>query len=127
MSLRYSTRLTGNPSYENRIPDQKAVIIAGQGTLGLEIPDQVPDADTVVVLTGGGGLIGGVSKAIAERAPSVRVVGVQAEDAATVPQSLQKGAPQTIDSARSRRSRTESLRAASRNSRTTLLTSMSTK
>ncbi|NIC00848.1 threonine ammonia-lyase [Halobacterium sp. R2-5] len=73
-------------------------IVAGQGTLGLEILDQVPDADTVVVPIGGGGLIGGVSKAIAERAPSVRVVGVQAEDAATVPQSLQKGAPQTIDS-----------------------------
>lgn len=73
-------------------------IIAGQGTLGLEILEQVPDADTVVVPIGGGGLIGGVSKAIAERTPSVRVVGVQAEDAATVPQSLQKGAPQTIDS-----------------------------
>lgn len=73
-------------------------IIAGQGTLGLEILDQVPDADTVVVPIGGGGLIGGVSKAIAKRTPSVHVVGVQAEDAATVPQSLQKGAPQTIDS-----------------------------
>jgi len=73
-------------------------IIAGQGTLGLEILEQVPDADTVVVPIGGGGLIGGVSKAIAEQTPSVRVVGVQAEDAATVPQSLQKGAPQTIDS-----------------------------
>jgi len=73
-------------------------IIAGQGTLGLEILDQVPDVDTVVVPIGGGGLIGGVSKAIAKQRPSVRVVGVQAEDAATVPQSLQKGAPQTIDS-----------------------------
>ncbi|MFC6837955.1 threonine ammonia-lyase [Halomarina ordinaria] len=73
-------------------------IVAGQGTLGLEILDQVPDVDTVVVPIGGGGLVGGVSKALAERAPSVRVVGVQADDAATVPQSLQKGAPQTIDS-----------------------------
>lgn len=73
-------------------------IIAGQGTLGLEILDQVPDVDTIVVPIGGGGLIGGVSAAVAERAPSVRVVGVQAEDAATVPQSLQKGAPQTVDS-----------------------------
>ncbi|QIO24943.1 threonine ammonia-lyase [Haloarcula sp. JP-L23] len=73
-------------------------IVAGQGTLGLEILDQVPDIDTVVVPIGGGGLIGGVAAAIAELAPSVRVVGVQAEDAATVPQSLQKGAPQTIDS-----------------------------
>lgn len=73
-------------------------IVAGQGTLGLEVLDQVPDLDTVVVPIGGGGLIGGVAAALAELAPSVRVIGVQAEDAATVPQSLQKGAPQTIDS-----------------------------
>ncbi|GAA0281623.1 threonine ammonia-lyase [Halobacterium noricense] len=73
-------------------------IVAGQGTLGLEVLDQVPDVDTIVVPVGGGGLIGGVATAVAELAPSVRVIGVQAEDAATVPQSLQKGAPQTIDS-----------------------------
>ena len=73
-------------------------IVAGQGTLGLEILDQVPDVDTIVVPIGGGGLIGGISAAVTEVDPSVRIVGVQAEDAATVPQSLQKGAPQTLDS-----------------------------
>ncbi|WP_436346808.1 threonine ammonia-lyase [Natronorubrum sp. FCH18a] len=73
-------------------------IVAGQGTLGLEILDQVPDVDTIIVPIGGGGLIGGISAAVAKLDPSVCVIGVQAEDAATVPQSLQKGAPQTIDS-----------------------------
>ncbi|QLG28292.1 threonine ammonia-lyase [Halorarum halophilum] len=68
-------------------------IVAGQGTLGLEIAEQVPDVDTVVVPIGGGGLISGVATALAAVAPEVRVVGVQAEEAATVPQSLDKGEP----------------------------------
>jgi threonine dehydratase len=72
-------------------------IVAGQGTLGLEVAEQVPDVDTVVVPIGGGGLIGGVSTALAGVAPDVRVVGVQAEDAATVPASLDKGVPVTIE------------------------------
>ena len=73
-------------------------IIAGQGTLGCELIEDVPDADTVVVPIGGGGLIAGVGVALAELAPDVRLVGVQAESAATVPQSLQKGAATSIDS-----------------------------
>ncbi|WP_135535048.1 threonine ammonia-lyase [Halostella pelagica] len=73
-------------------------IAAGQGTLGLEVASQVPDADTVIVPIGGGGLIGGVAAALAETSPDTRVVGVQAEDAATVPRSLEKGEPHTIDS-----------------------------
>jgi threonine dehydratase len=72
-------------------------IVAGQGTLGLEIHEQVPEADTVIVPIGGGGLIGGISTALAEVAPEVRVVGVQAADAATVPQSLDNGAPVSLD------------------------------
>ncbi|MXR40246.1 threonine ammonia-lyase [Halobaculum sp. WSA2] len=68
-------------------------IVAGQGTLGLEVAEQVPDLDTVIVPIGGGGLIGGVATALASVAPEVRVVGVQAEDAATVPDSLDKGEP----------------------------------
>jgi threonine dehydratase len=72
-------------------------IVAGQGTLGIEMHEQVPDMDTVVVPIGGGGLIGGVSAALAGVAPEVRVVGVQAADAATVPQSLDKGVPVSID------------------------------
>jgi len=73
-------------------------IVAGQGTIGLEISEQLPGVDTVVVPIGGGGLIGGTSAALAELDPAVRVVGVQAEQAATVPESLDKGIPASIDS-----------------------------
>ncbi|MFB6221419.1 MAG: threonine ammonia-lyase, partial [Halolamina sp.] len=68
-------------------------VIAGQGTLGLEILDQVPEIDTVVAPIGGGGLISGIATAMTAADSSVRVVGVQAEEAATIPQSLQKGSP----------------------------------
>ncbi len=68
-------------------------VIAGQGTLGLEILEQVPDLDTVVVPIGGGGLISGIATAMTAAEHDVRVVGVQAEKASTVPQSLQKGEP----------------------------------
>ncbi|SHG99546.1 threonine ammonia-lyase [Halobaculum gomorrense] len=72
--------------------------VAGQGTLGVEMHDDVPAADTVVVPIGGGGLISGIATAFAERNPETRIVGVQATGAATVPESLEKGIPQTLDS-----------------------------
>lgn len=72
-------------------------IVAGQGTLGLEILEQVPNVQTVVVPIGGGGLIGGIATAIGEQSPETRVIGVQAEGAATVPQSLDKGQPQSVE------------------------------
>lgn len=72
-------------------------IVAGQGTLGVEMHEDLPAADTVIVPIGGGGLIGGVGVALAELAPDARVVGVQAESAATVPESLRKGEPQTLE------------------------------
>jgi threonine dehydratase len=68
-------------------------VVAGQGTLGLEILDKVPDVKTVVVCTGGGGLLGGVAFAIKQVKPDVKVIGVQAEGASTYPQSLEAGAP----------------------------------
>lgn len=73
-------------------------IVAGQGTLGVEMVEDCPDVDTVVVPIGGGGLISGIALAFSELAPDVRIVGVQAEKAATVPESLDKGIPQTLDS-----------------------------
>ncbi len=57
-------------------------VIAGQGTIGLELVEQVPDAETVVVPVGGGGLAAGVALALAELRPEVRVVGVQAANCA---------------------------------------------
>jgi threonine dehydratase len=68
-------------------------IVAGQATVGLEILEQAPEASSVLVPTGGGGLIAGIAHAIKERRPDVRVVGVQAEGAAAYPASLEAGAP----------------------------------
>lgn len=68
-------------------------IVAGQGTCGLEILDQCPDVRTVVVSTGGGGLLAGIAAAVKAVRPDVRVVGVQAEGAAAYPESLRVGRP----------------------------------
>lgn len=68
-------------------------IVAGQATVGLEIIDQVPDAATVLVPIGGGGLAAGIATAIHELRPGVRVVGVQAEQVAAYPESLRAGHP----------------------------------
>ncbi|HET6151718.1 MAG TPA: threonine ammonia-lyase [Marmoricola sp.] len=73
-------------------------IVAGQGTCGLEILDQAPEAATVLVPTGGGGLIAGVALTIKASRPDVRVVGVQAEGAAAYPGSLAAGAPVALSS-----------------------------
>ena len=75
-------------------------VVAGQGTLGLEILDQRPDVDTVIVPIGGGGLISGVASAMKQRAAldgrSIRVIGVQAANAAPYPISLANGEPTEI-------------------------------
>lgn len=74
-------------------------IIAGQGTLGLELLDQVPDLARVVVPVGGGGLISGVATAIKSTRPEVQIVGVQAEACAPYPASLEAGSPVPVPSA----------------------------
>ena len=74
------------------------VVMAGQGTLGLEIVDDCPELDTVVVPVGGGGLISGVAVAVKAQLPDVRVVGVQAEGAASAAKSLEAGEVREIDS-----------------------------
>lgn len=71
-------------------------IIAGQGTLGLELLDQVPDMGTVVVPVGGGGLISGTAVALRETRPDVRIVGVQAAGCAAFPAALRAGRPETL-------------------------------
>ncbi len=72
-------------------------IVAGQGTCGLEIMEQVPDVRTVLVPTGGGGLIAGIATAVKASHPHVTVVGVQAEAAAAYPESLRSGRPVALD------------------------------
>jgi threonine dehydratase len=73
-------------------------IVAGQATVGLEILRQAPTAASVLVPTGGGGLIAGVALAIKSVRPEVRIIGVQAEGAAAYPGSLAAGAPVALDS-----------------------------
>lgn len=73
-------------------------VMAGQGTIGLEILEDCPEVETVVVPIGGGGLISGIATAIKEKTPEVRVIGVQAEGASSVAQSLRKGKIRALDS-----------------------------
>jgi threonine dehydratase len=75
-------------------------VVAGQGTVGLEIVEQVPDVATVLVATGGGGLLGGVAAAVKAERPGTRVVGVQAAGAAAWPPSLAAGEPRALESMR---------------------------
>jgi len=75
-------------------------VIAGQGTVGLEILEQLPEAASVVVPTGGGGLLAGVALAVKSVRPDVRVVGVQAKDAAAYPGSLEAGRPTPLEQMR---------------------------
>jgi threonine dehydratase len=66
-------------------------VMAGQGTLGIEILEDLPSVDTVVVPIGGGGLISGIATVLKGKKSSVRVIGVQAEGASSVAPSLEKG------------------------------------
>jgi threonine dehydratase len=79
------------PPYDH--PD----VIAGQGTCGLEILEQRPDVGTILVPVSGGGLIAGISVAVAALAPAVRVVGVEPAGAAKLTAALAAGAPRTLD------------------------------
>ncbi len=83
-------------TYVHAFDDEK--VMAGQGTIGLEIMEDLPDLDTVVVPIGGGGLISGIATAVKEQNPDARVIGVQAEGASSAAQSLQKGEIHTLDS-----------------------------
>lgn len=72
-------------------------VIAGQGTVGVELVEQLPDVKTVVVPVGGGGLISGVAAALRASRSDIRVVGVQAAGAASFPPSLERGRPVALD------------------------------
>ncbi|MEP7125127.1 MAG: threonine/serine dehydratase [Byssovorax sp.] len=81
-------------------PFEDPLVIAGQGTVGLELLDQAPDLDAVLVAIGGGGLIAGVAASIHARAPGVRVVGVEPEGAASMSVSLRAGRVTPLDEVR---------------------------
>jgi threonine dehydratase len=78
-------------TYVHAFDDER--VIAGQGTIGLEIADMLPAVTTVVVPIGGGGLISGIAIAVKNLIPHVRVIGVQAENVAPVNMSLKAGEP----------------------------------
>jgi threonine dehydratase len=74
-------------------------IIAGQGTIGLEILEQAPELEAVVVPVGGGGLIGGIACAVKEMKPGVRVIGVEAERVPSMQMAVAAGEPVTVPAA----------------------------
>jgi threonine dehydratase len=78
-------------------PFDDPLVVAGQGTVGLELATEASHAEVVVVPVGGGGLIGGISVALAHRLPDTRVVGVQAAGAACMVAALEHGDPVMLD------------------------------
>jgi len=81
-------------------PFEGPAVALGTGTLGLEICEQVPDIEALVVPVGGGGLIGGVSNAVKRLQPACRIFGVEPEGADTMYRSLIEGEPRDIDRVR---------------------------
>jgi threonine dehydratase len=71
-------------------------IIAGQGTMGLEIIEQIPDADAIVIPVGGAGLLAGVSLAVKSARPNVKIVAVEAENVASFSAAIHAGKPSKI-------------------------------
>ncbi|MGH9434355.1 MAG: threonine ammonia-lyase [Terriglobia bacterium] len=92
-------RLREEHGYTFVHPFDDPAVIAGQGTIGLELLEQVPGLEAVVVPIGGGGLIGGVACAIKERRPEIRVVGVQTARLPSMVAALARHHPVTIDPA----------------------------
>ncbi len=72
-------------------------VVAGQGTVGLEIVEDLPDVDAVIVPVGGGGLLSGVAIAVKTLVPGARVVGVEPEGSTAVSQSLDAGRPLRLE------------------------------
>ena len=80
-------------------PFDDELVIAGQGTLGLEVVEQVPGLDAVLVPVGGGGLVSGVAVAVKALAPHVKVIGVEAEALACMQAAVEAGELVTLDAA----------------------------
>lgn len=80
-------------------PFDDADVIAGQGTIGLEMLEQVDGLEAVVVPIGGGGLIGGIACAVKSRNPNIRIIGVQTSRLPSMKAAVEAGHPVTIDAA----------------------------
>lgn len=90
-------RLRDEKNYTFIHPFDDENVIAGQGTIGLEIMDELADVDVVVGAIGGGGLLSGVAFAIKSLNPNVKVYGVQAEGAPSMYESIKQGKPVCLD------------------------------
>lgn len=90
-SVAYSRKLQEREGYTYVHAFDDEQVLAGQGTIGLEIVESLPDLSTVVVPIGGGGLISGIATAVKALKPAARVIGVQATEAAWVNPSLKAG------------------------------------
>ena len=77
-------------------PFDDDVVMAGQGTVGLELLEQVPEMEVLVTAIGGGGMISGVACALKERKPSIKIVGVQTSRLASMKAAVQNGGPVTL-------------------------------
>jgi threonine dehydratase len=82
-------------------PYESLDVIAGQGTCGLEILEDRPDVETILVPVGGGGLIAGIAAAVFELKPTVRVIGVEPEGAPKLARALEQGRPVQLESTQS--------------------------
>lgn len=91
-------RLRDEKNYTFIHPFDDENVIAGQGTIGLEILNEMPDVDAVVAAIGGGGLLSGVACAIKNLNPNIKVYGVQAEGAPSMVESLKQDKPVELDS-----------------------------
>lgn len=94
----YACELQKKEGYTFIHPFDDVEVIAGQGTIGLELLDQLPDVDAVIVPIGGGGLISGVASAIKSLKPNCKVYGVQAAGAPSMAEAIKKQEQITLDS-----------------------------
>ena len=97
-AAREAERLSKEHGYTFAHPFNDPYVIAGQGTIGLEILEQLPDVDVILVPIGGGGLISGLAYAVKHLKPSCQVIGVQAAGAASMVDSLEAGHILTLPS-----------------------------
>ena len=98
-ALGYATALASEQGAVFIHPFEHPDIVAGQGTVGLEIVAQCPGVRTIMVPVGGGGLAAGIATAARGSDPSIRIIGVQAEAVAPFPASLAAGHPVLVESA----------------------------